>query len=98
MAKAFYQYTDAGQTYAFLQDTAIGAGVGNTAAAVGTPRLPQRLRPRKVSLRYGAGPYTYKRHIVGTPAALDALTFGAAIGGGVVVGHDWGNDNSQSAY
>jgi hypothetical protein len=98
MAKSFYEYTEGANTYAFLQDDAIAAGMGNTGATVGTSRMPDKLIPRKVSIRYGTGPYSYKRHTVGTVALLEALTLGASIGGGIVVGHDWGKDNSQSAY
>jgi hypothetical protein len=98
VAKAFYEYVEGANTYSFLQDTTIGAAMGNTGATVGTPRLPHKLKPRKVSIRYGSGPYSYRHHVVGTVALLEALTFGASIGGGTVVGHDWGSDNSQSAY
>ena len=98
MAKAYYEYSESGAVYAFLQDDTIGAGMGNTPASPTTPRLPQRLRPRKVSIRYGSSPYTYKHYVVGLPAQLDALTFGSTVGGGIVVGKDYGYSNAQAAY
>jgi len=98
MAKAFYEYVAKSGTFSFLQDTAVGAAMGNTGATVGTARLPDKLTPRRISLRYGSGPYTYKHHIYGPDDDFAAFNFGDTVGGGTVVGFDYGNDNGASAY
>jgi hypothetical protein len=98
MAKAFYEYQGKSGTFAFLQDEAIGAAMGNNAASVGTPRLPDGLTPRTMSIRYGTTPYTYKHYIYGADDDFAGFTFGDTVGGGTVVGFDYGNDNSASAY
>ncbi len=98
MVKAFYSYgTDAGdEVYSFLQDTAIAAALGQVPATVGTPRLPDKFKPRRVSVKIGVG--VYKRPVVGNVGLLAGLTLGTAILGGTVVGQDGEVNNGQAAF
>jgi hypothetical protein len=98
MAKAFYTYTDdTGADFSFLQDTATASAVGNSGAAVGTPRLPHKLKPRRVSISDRASPATYKHPIVGTPL-FAGISFGDSILSGTVVGFDDEINNAHAAY
>jgi hypothetical protein len=90
-AKAYYAYDDdQGHTYSFLQDQDVATAIGNAAAAVGTPRLPHKLKPRKVGLRVlnggtspgGAVTYSYSHAVVGAQL-FAGLTVGSDITDGV---------------
>jgi hypothetical protein len=98
MPKAFYEYDndDGSAIYAFEQDTVLAAAVGNTPAAVGTSRLPDKLKPRRISLRTGP-PFVYKHPIVGAPA-WGGMTLGTVTAFGTVVGQDGEVNNAQAAY
>src|SRR5260370_42255513 len=98
MAKVFYQYTldDSSLVFAFLQDAVIGAALGNIGAAVGLPRLPDKLKPRRGSVGSGASPLTYKRAVVGQ-TGLGRPGRGAAVGGGGAFGPAWGSNKAPRA-
>jgi hypothetical protein len=96
MALAPFEYNASGVVSVFYQDSGMGAALGNTPASRGGgARMPDKLKPRRVSLRYGSAPYTYKHPVVGLPATLDGLVVGSTVNAGVVVGKDWGYDNSK---
>jgi hypothetical protein len=95
MAKAFYNYQTNGLNFAFLQDTASAAAMGNTPAAVNTPRLPHKLKPRKLAIKVGAGVY---KHLVAETDLYGGHTFGDTVLGGVVVGFDGEVNNAFSAF
>lgn len=95
MAKAFYEYADDnGAIHSFLQDTAVAAALGNTPAAANTPRLPDKLKPRRVSIVLAPGKYT--RPVVSLPATYQGLVPGAALLGGVICGKDGEVNNGFS--
>src|SRR5712691_11905680 len=92
MPKAFFQYRtdDETETYSFLQDIGIAGALGNLAAVVGTPRLPHKFKPRRVSLRSGP-PFVYRHYVVGgtfLTAGLPLGTVVGALGPATVVGQD----------
>jgi hypothetical protein len=85
--KKYMTYTDDfANAYAFLQSDDIALALGNVAPPLGTPRLPHKLKPRRVSLRQanggttpdGAPTYTYSHEVVGTPE-FAGLTAGATV-------------------
>lgn len=109
--KAYFNYnTDTGGTFAFLQATDIAIALGNAPATVGTPRMPDKLKPRKIALRVadggltpsGAPTFTYAHHVFGGAAFTSAPTVGSSVTDGVatwtVVGYDDETDDSVSAY
>lgn len=95
MAKAFFNYVTEGTTFAFLLDTATAAAVGHTAATVGTPRLPHKLKPGKISIKLGAGQY---KHVIADEGLQATHAMGDALLGGVIVGFDGEVNNAFSAF
>jgi hypothetical protein len=95
MAKAFYQYQTNGQTFSFLQDTAIATAVGNTAAAVNTPRLPHKLKPRRLAIKISTGVY---KHPVCETDTYGGHAPGDALLGGTVIGFDGEVNDAFSAF
>lgn len=90
-AKAYYTYTDDfANVYAFLQSTDIATALGNNGAPIGTPRLPHKLKPRRVGLRVanggttpsGASTFSYAHEVVGQPE-FAGLTIGSTVTDGV---------------
>lgn len=95
MAKAFYNYLTEGTTFSFLQDTATATALGQTAATVGTPRLPHKLKPGKISIKMGTGVY---KHITADESIQAAFSMGASLLGGTIVGFDGEVNNAFSAF
>lgn len=95
MAKAFYEYEDDnGAIHSFLQDTGVAGAVGNTPASANTPRMPDKLKPRRVSIALGAGRYTHP--VVSLQSTYRGIVPGAALLGGVVCGKDGEVNNGFS--
>ncbi len=84
MAKAYMSYaSDDAQNFAFLQDTAIAAGVGNSPMGGSVaPKLPHFFKPRKVTVKIGGA---YRQYVVGSPD-FAGITDGQTMLAGTVVG------------
>ena len=95
MAKAFYQYVTESTTFAFLADTATAASIGYTAAAVGTQRLPHKLKPGRIAIKMGPGVY---KHPIADEGLQATFTMGQSLLGGTIVGFDGEVNNAFSAY
>jgi hypothetical protein len=110
LKKSYYLYTDDfANTYSFLQDDDIATALGNTPPPLRTPRLPHKLKPRRVGLRVanggttpsGAETFTYSHEVVGAPE-FAGLTAGATVTDGVatwtVIGFRDEKNAALSAY
>lgn len=83
MAKAYMSYaSDDAQTFAFLQDTAIAAALGNSAPGGPTPKLPHAFVPRKLTIKIGGA---YRQYVYGSPD-FAGIVDGQVVLGGTVVG------------
>lgn len=105
MGKVAIAYTDVfGNAYAVLQESTVQVALGNTLATAGTPRLPRKIKPRKVGVRFGgSSPYTYGHYVVSDEATLAGLTIGSAItglppGAGTVAGADDERNNGYASF
>lgn len=95
MAKAFYNYLTEGTTFSFLQDTATAAALGQTAATVGTPRLPHKLKPGRIAIKISTGVY---KHPVADESTQATFSMGDSLLGGTIVGFDGEVNNAFSAF
>ncbi|SRR6266446_5349553 len=95
MARNYYTYTDdKNNLYSFLQDDAVAAAIGNGAAGAAQPRMAARthfFRPRKVTVKDGAG--KYKQYVDGNQL-FAGVDVGDVIAIGTVVG--WVDEKHSS--
>lgn len=86
-AKVGILYTDdAGNVWSVLQASDIATALGNVPVVGVTPRLPHKIKPRRVGLRAGnggtspsgAGTFTYAHHVYGG-AAFAGITYGQTV-------------------
>jgi hypothetical protein len=95
MAKAFFNYLTEGTTFAYLVETATATALGLTAATVGTPRLPHKLKPGKIAIKLGTGHY---KHVTADESIQATFNMGDSLLGGVIVGFDGEVNNAFSAF